>query len=85
MQLQQNNEIIKLDNVVVSYDRNVILPGVSLNVNKGDFIAVTGPNGGGKTSLLRVILGLVKPESGKVCYYDNGKCVKKLNIGYLPQ
>ena len=82
MQLQQNNEIIKLDNVVVSYDRNVILPGVSLNVNEGDFIAVTGPNGGGKTSLLRVILGLVMPESGKVCYYDNGKCVKKLNIGY---
>lgn len=85
MQLQQNNEIIKLDNVVVSYDRNVILPGVSLNVNKGDFIAVTGPNGGGKTSLLRVILGLVMPETGKVYYYDNGKCVKKLNIGYLPQ
>ena len=76
-----NNEIIKLENVVVSYDRNVILPGVNLSVNQGDFIAVTGPNGGGKTSLLRVILGLVKPESGKVSYFCDGKCVNKLNIG----
>lgn len=85
MQLPMNNEIIKLENVVVSYDRNVILPGVNLSVNQGDFIAVTGPNGGGKTSLLRVILGLVKPESGKVNYICDGKCVNKLNIGYLPQ
>ena len=85
MQLQPNKEIIKLDNVVVGYDQKIILPGVSLSINQGDFIAITGPNGGGKTSLLRVILGLIEPQSGKVAFYDNDREVKRLNIGYLPQ
>ncbi len=45
----------------------------------GDFIAITGPNGGGKTTLLKTILKLISPSSGIVKYF------KKLNIGYLPQ
>ncbi|MBQ7942021.1 MAG: ATP-binding cassette domain-containing protein [Muribaculaceae bacterium] len=81
----QENKIIELDRVTVGYDHNIILPDVSLHVSEGDFMAVTGPNGGGKTSLLRVILGLIKPESGKVRFYNNGVEVKSLNIGYLPQ
>lgn len=85
MQFQQDNKIIELGHVVVGYDHNVILPDVNLVINKGDFMAVTGPNGGGKTSLLRVILGLLTPMSGKVCFYDGQQEVKKLNIGYLPQ
>lgn len=85
MQLSQNKVIIKLDNVVVGYDRNIILPGVSLNVNEGDFIAITGPNGGGKTSLLRAIIGLIEPRSGKVSFYERGNEVGALKIGYLPQ
>ena len=85
MQSQQNNEIIRIDNVVVEYDHKVILPGVDLSIKKGDFIAITGPNGGGKTSLLRAILGLIEPRSGKVKFYEDGREVKRLNIGYLPQ
>lgn len=85
MQLPQNNTIIQLDNVVVGYDHNIILPGVNFAVNEGDFIAITGPNGGGKTSLLRVILGLISPQKGKVHFFHNRKEVKKLNVGYLPQ
>lgn len=84
MQLQKT-KIIELDNVEVGYDSNVILPGVSLQVDEGDFMAITGPNGGGKTTLLRVILGLIKPNTGVVKYFCGGKEVKKLNIGYLPQ
>lgn len=71
--------------MVVGYDQHVIIPNVNLLVNKGDFIAITGPNGGGKTSLLRVILGLIKPEYGAVRFYDEGRTIEKLNIGYLPQ
>lgn len=85
MQSHQVNKIIELDNVVVGYDHNVILPDVNLEINKGDFMAVTGPNGGGKTSLVRVILGLLKPLSGNVRFYENSCEVKNLNIGYLPQ
>lgn len=85
MHLHELNKIIELDNVVVGYDQHVIIPEVNLLVNRGDFIAITGPNGGGKTSLLRVILGLIKPEHGTVRFYDEGRIIEKLNIGYLPQ
>ena len=79
------NGIIELQDVVVSYDRSPVLDGISLRVDEGDFIAITGPNGGGKTTLLRVILKLLKPCSGDVVYRDNGKYVDTLPIGYLPQ
>ncbi len=58
----------------------VILDNVNLTVNKGDFVAITGPNGGGKTTLLRIILGLLRPTAGKVIYQ-----IKHPHIGYLPQ
>ena len=85
MHLQELNKIIELENVTVGYDSRVIIPNVNLHVNEGDFIAITGPNGGGKTSLLRVILGLIKPENGAVRYFEKGMVVEKLNLGYLPQ
>lgn len=81
----QKTKIIELDNVVVDYNHNVILPGVNLRVDEGDFVAITGPNGGGKTTLLRVMLRLIKPTSGNVKYFYNGCETKKINIGYLPQ
>ena len=64
--------IIELQDVKVSYDRSPVLDGVSLRVDEGDFIAITGPNGGGKTTLLRVILKLLKPSSGYVVNRING-------------
>lgn len=67
------------------YDRKPILRDISLEINKGDFVAITGPNGGGKTTLLRLILKLMTPVKGKVAYYDNGVETKSLPIGYLPQ
>lgn len=85
MHSQHNDKIIELEQVVVGYDRNVILPGVNLTVNKGDFMAITGPNGGGKTTLLRVVLGLIKPESGNVRFFNEGDEVANLKVGYLPQ
>lgn len=56
-----------------------ILRDVSLDVRRGDFMAITGPNGGGKTTLLRIILGLLKPTHGSV------EIDKSVTIGYLPQ
>ena len=46
---------------------------------------IVGPNGGGKTSLLRVILGLLRPDEGEVVFYRGGTVVPSLDIGYLPQ
>ena len=56
---------------------------VDLKVNENDFIGVIGPNGGGKTTLLKVILGLVKPAKGKIVFND--ELLNSNSIGYLPQ
>ena len=67
------------------FDRRDVLSHVDLTISKGEFVAITGPNGGGKTTLLRVLLKLLKPTSGKVRYISGGHDVKSLHIGYLPQ
>ena len=78
--------IIGIENVTVTWRDRTTLSNVSLNVDRGDFMAVTGPNGGGKTTLLRVLLKLLKPTEGRVTYYDaDGKPTDRLSIGYLPQ
>lgn len=84
MQLSEN-KIIELQDVTMQWDNRTALRNVNLTVDKGNFIAITGPNGGGKTTLLRIILRLLKPTLGKVTYYDGIAEVKELNIGYLPQ
>lgn len=77
--------IIRLDDISVIRERRIILDGISLSVNRGDFLAITGPNGGGKTTLLRVMLKLISPSSGQVTYMSLGQPVNSLNLGYLPQ
>lgn len=75
----QENDIITLRGVGLRRDGRTILENVDLSVAKGDFVAITGPNGGGKTTLLRIMLGLVKPTSGTVAVGSG------VTIGYLPQ
>lgn len=77
--------IIRLEDVGMMRQGKDIVKNVSLTVNRGDFMAITGPNGGGKTTLLRIILKLLKPTSGWVKYYCAGAECQRLPIGYLPQ
>ncbi len=81
----QDRPIIDVDHVWMQYDGKAILRDVSLSIYKGDFVAVTGPNGGGKTTLLRLILRLLHPTKGRVVYRRDGIEAKTLPIGYLPQ
>lgn len=83
--MENNDVLIRLCGVNMLRDNKKVLSDVNLDVRKGDFIAVTGPNGGGKTTLLRIILRLLKPTSGSVEYLSGGVTVKRLSIGYLPQ
>ena len=62
--------LISLSEVEKTYNDRTVLGNVNLDIHQGDFIAVTGPNGGGKTTLLRLILKLVAPTRGKVQYRD---------------
>ena len=66
-----NNTIIRLHEISMNWDNREVLHDVDLSVCRGDFLAITGPNGGGKSTLLKVILKLLKPTSGTVDYFDH--------------
>lgn len=84
MHLPQN-KMIELDHVWMQWDNRIALQDVSFSIDEGDFVAITGPNGGGKTTLLRIVLKLLKPTQGRVVYREQGREVKDLVVGYLPQ
>lgn len=77
--------IISLRDISRRWDGRTVLSDINFDVNLGDFIAITGPNGGGKTTLLRIILRLLTPSSGTVTYLHDGVPTDNLSIGYLPQ
>ena len=79
-------KLIEIANLHVGYENNPnVLKDVSLTIYNDDFLGVIGPNGGGKTTLLRTILGLIRPESGTITFYEQEQPVSSINIGYLPQ
>ncbi len=80
--------VVELDKVSFGYRAGVrVLEDVSLVVAAGEFVAIAGPNGGGKTTLLRLILGLERPTAGTVHVFGtpSGKVPEGARIGYLPQ
>ena len=78
-------KILGIESVYAGYNSEVVLKNVSLEVFDDDFIGIIGPNGGGKTTLLNVILGLIKPFKGSVEFFDDFKTDRNNRIGYLPQ
>lgn len=72
--------LINIRNVDAGYQDETVLEDVSFSVMELDFIGIIGPNGGGKTTLIKVLLGLLKPMKGSVEY-----AIRKSDIGYLPQ
>lgn len=75
--------ILEMKSVSASYGTAMVLEDVNFRVNEMDFIGVIGPNGGGKTTLLKVILRLIKPVSGEIVF--NHEVMNGTRIGYLPQ
>ena len=77
--------IIDIRNLNYAYNRQPVLIDVNLSVQAGEFIAMIGPNGGGKTTLLRLMLGLLRPESGRILIFGKSPQDTSHRIGYVPQ
>ncbi len=76
--------LIKIEDLDVGYDKVPVLNNVNLEIFENDFLGVIGPNGGGKTTLLKAILGLLKPMRGRIVF-DESMNKRRKPIGYLPQ
>lgn len=74
---------IQLKNVFFSYNREPILENVSVEIKQGSFIGIIGPNGGGKTTFLKLILGFLSPQKGSI--HLSHKTNVTQSIGYVPQ
>ncbi len=77
--------LVEVRDVTFGYGREVVLDRVSLAIQPRDFLAIIGPNGGGKTTLLKAILGLVRPWSGEVIYHLPSGNDPRGRLGYVPQ
>ncbi|MEY8708799.1 metal ABC transporter ATP-binding protein [Bacteroides faecichinchillae] len=85
--------IIEIKNLSAGYDGRTVLHDVNLNIYERDFLGIIGPNGGGKTTLIKCILGLLKPTGGEIIFHigqnDNHFQIptssSEISLGYLPQ
>lgn len=71
--------MIKVENLTIGYDNQIILKDINLNIKDGEYVCIIGANGSGKSTLLKTMIGLNKPLSGKITIND------KVSIGYVPQ
>ena len=63
---KQENELLKLEKISVSFGKRKILENLNLNLNEGEILGLLGPNGVGKSTIFNVIIGLLKPDYGSV-------------------
>jgi zinc transport system ATP-binding protein len=75
--------LFEMNSLSASYGTSLVLKDINFSVKENDFIGVIGPNGGGKTTLLKIILGLLKPVAGEIVF--NTEILTSYRIGYLPQ
>ena len=83
--IDMRDPIIRIEGLDFAYNGQTVLKEVNLEVLEGDFIAMIGPNGGGKTTLLRLMLGLLKPERGRIRIMGKPATRVSHHIGYVPQ
>ena len=81
----ERKEIIKLEEVTFGYGKEDFLKDITLPIYEDDFLGIIGPNGGGKTTLLKLILGLLEPKRGKISVFGKSPKKARHSVGYLSQ
>lgn len=80
-----NHTVIEIRDLCYSYNGHPVLKNVNLKVEKGDFLAMIGPNGGGKTTLLKLMLGLFVTDMGTIRIFGIPPAEASHRVGYVPQ
>ncbi|HZK44392.1 MAG TPA: ABC transporter ATP-binding protein [Syntrophomonadaceae bacterium] len=83
--MNKNINVIEIKNLYVSLNGLGVLEDINLTIPKGDFLAIIGPNGGGKSSLLKSMLGLIKPDHGSIKIMGHRVSRGRKYMGYVPQ
>lgn len=78
-------EVISVHHLWAGYDGETVLEDINLSVKELDFIGIVGPNGGGKTTLFKVLLGLLPPTRGEVLIMGQSVAAGRRHVGYVPQ
>jgi len=76
---------VEINHLSIKFNEQLILNDINFSIEEKDFMAIIGPNGGGKTTLLKVILGILTPDEGKVKVFGKDPKKSKDLMGYLPQ
>lgn len=77
--------ILEIKNLSFSYDKQTILENINLKVEENDFLAIIGPNGGGKSTLLKLILGINMTKDGSILTFGELPTKNLAKVGYVPQ
>ncbi len=87
MSVDHTKNIIEAEGIDFAYNEDLVLDGVSLKIHQGDYLGVIGPNGGGKTTLIKIMLGLISPAKGVIKLFGEDIHVFKdwWKVGYVPQ
>lgn len=81
----EKNAIVTIENLSFSFSRHQVLENVNIKVDEQDFVSIVGPNGGGKTTLLKLMLGLLHPARGTILVFGKPPEAARSRIGYMPQ
>ncbi|MFZ1343657.1 metal ABC transporter ATP-binding protein [Thiothrix eikelboomii] len=79
------SKVIELEKVSFSYGLVPVLQAIDFSVEQGEFLGIVGPNAGGKSTLLKLILGLLKPQTGNITVLGKKPTQQRTQIGYVPQ
>ena len=79
------NPIIEIDNVSFSYSHIPVVRDINLVIHEGEFLGVIGPNAGGKSTLLKLILGLLRPDAGQITVLGKSPDKGRSRIVFVPQ